>query len=103
MILLEGFDWDVGNIDKVQKHGVDCQEVEHALRSAVAMFEDPEHSSAERRIRVLGRNAEGRAVFMAVTYRERDGLTLLRPISARYMHGRELATYGQETSTHFGQ
>ncbi len=47
----------------------------------------------EPRLRAIGRTAAGRYVFVVFMYRDIDGQTLLRPISARYMHQREIDHY----------
>jgi uncharacterized DUF497 family protein len=47
----------------------------------------------EPRIRVIGKTAAGRYVFLVLMYREIDGQTKLRPISARYMHQKEVDHY----------
>jgi uncharacterized DUF497 family protein len=54
---------------------------------------DPRHSAAEDRFIAVGRNAQGRALFVAFTFRTRDGERLIRPVSARYMHRKEVASY----------
>lgn len=49
--LVEGFDWDAGNREKCQKHGVSLQEIENFFRSggAVRVSPDMAHSEAEDR------------------------------------------------------
>lgn len=47
----------------------------------------------EIRMRAIGKTAAGRHVFLVFMLREIDGLTKLRPISARYMHDKEIAHY----------
>ena len=37
-------------------------------------------------------------MFVVFTLRERDGLTLIRPISSRYMHSREAKRYDEESA-----
>ncbi len=32
-------------------------------------------------------------MFLAFTYRQRDGVTRIRPVSARYMHKKEMQKY----------
>jgi uncharacterized DUF497 family protein len=71
------FDWDAGNRDKCRKHGLTLDEIEHALRHGARVAPDPAHSVAEQRVVAVSRTAEG------------------RPISARYMHAREVARYEQ--------
>ena len=88
---IAGFDWDDGNWPKYGKHGVSRQEIEAVAMAAETMAEDP--NEAEDRIRFIGRNRAGRYVFVAATFRIRDGKTLIRPISARFMHEKEVRAY----------
>ena len=62
---MDGFDWDLGNRAKCSKHGVSVATIE-------SIFEREVH------------------VFLAFTIRERDGQRRLRPISARWMHAKEI-------------
>jgi predicted DNA binding CopG/RHH family protein len=50
-----------------------------------------EHSVAEEHLKAIGRTSRGRYVFVAFTIRERNGERLIRPISARYLHAKEVA------------
>lgn len=50
----------------------------------------------EQRTRAIGKPRAGRYVFLVFMLREIDGQTMLRPISARYMHSKEVAHYEQE-------
>jgi hypothetical protein len=93
---IEGFDWDDGNREKCQKHGVPVEEVEALLRRAPRVAPDPRHSSVEARFIAVGRTSVGRPVFVAFTFRTKDGRRYLRPISARYMHRQEIARYEEE-------
>jgi uncharacterized DUF497 family protein len=92
-IAVAGFDWDEGNRAKCLKHGVSIAEIEALLRSEPHVAPDPRHSAAEDRFIAVGRNAQGRALFVAFTFRTRDGKRLIRPVSARYMHRKEVASY----------
>lgn len=93
-----GFDWDAGNRAKCEKHGLRAAEIESMFADAFAVFPDVTHSHAETRLRAIGKSAGGRWIFCAFTLRERDGATLVRPISARYMHAREVLHYEKETA-----
>lgn len=44
-------------------------------------------------MRAIGKSAAGRYVFVVFMLREIDGQMKLRPISARYMHEKEIAHY----------
>jgi uncharacterized DUF497 family protein len=53
----------------------------------------------ETRFNAIGRNAAGRHLFIVFAVREVAGERLIRPISARYMHGKEVIHYERETRT----
>jgi len=92
----EGFEWDRGNRAKCQQHGVSIEEIETALTSgAMLILPDTRHSDEEDRLIATGSGISGRHVFVVFTLRRRGGRTLLRPVSARYMHRKEIAVYDQ--------
>jgi hypothetical protein len=93
MAALAGFDWDDGNREKCQKHGVSIAEIESLFDVLPILRSDMEHSPAETRIRAVGRARSGRHVFLVFTIRSRLGHRLIRPISARYMHRKEVRRY----------
>ncbi len=93
-----GFDWDDGNREKCQKHGVTQSELEAMFGGMVAIKPDLAHSNAETRLLGIGRGSDGRHIFVAFTIRTRDGKNYLRPISARYMHRKEVEHYEQANS-----
>jgi uncharacterized DUF497 family protein len=83
------FDWDAGNRSKCAKHGVSHAEIEQEMCNHPRMAPDPVHSVAEQRFVAVGRTDAGRAVFIAFCWRG----SACRPISARFMHAREVARY----------
>lgn len=91
-----GFEWDSGNWRKCQKHGVSIETIEDLFKGAVAILPDDAHSKGERRFRAVGWTKQGRAVFVVFTLRHKGKETLIRPISARYMHRKETKTYEKE-------
>jgi uncharacterized DUF497 family protein len=93
---LAGFDWDAGNRAKCQKHGVSIADIEALFSSPLLIIPDATHSKTESRIRALGKTGAGRMVFLVFTVRVRGGRRLVRPISARYMHVKEVASYEKE-------
>jgi uncharacterized protein len=94
---VEGFDWDDGNRAKCQKHGVSIAEIETLFRSDLRIAPDPKHSHDEDRIIAVGRTECGRPVFVAFTMRTKGNRRLVRPVTARYMHGEEAAAYEKES------
>ena len=93
-----GFDWDRGNRKKCQKHGVSIAEIESLFARVVKIAPDLPHSLTEERFKAIGNTDAGRNVLVAFTLRRRGESTLLRPVSARYMHQKEVAYYEKETS-----
>jgi hypothetical protein len=88
-----GFDWDDGNRSKCQKPGVSVETVEYIFDSGLMILPDEAHSLTEQRFRAIGYSAEGRALFVVFTIRRRRSEVLIRPISARFMHRKEVEHY----------
>jgi uncharacterized protein len=88
-----GFDWDDGNRSKCQKHGVTIAEIEALFVHGPRVAPDPEHSADEDRLIAVGKTGTGRPLFVAFTMRTKEGQRLIRPVTARYMHAREIAAY----------
>ena len=93
MIPVDGFDWDAGNTEKCCKHGVSTAEIEGLFHRAPRVAPDIHHSVAEQRFLAVGRTGAGRPVFVAFTLRVLEGMRLIRPISARFMHAEEVRRY----------
>jgi uncharacterized DUF497 family protein len=92
----DGFDWDSGNRDKCQTHGVTIAEIERLFDGVVLVGPDDAHSDTERRFRAIGTTIGGRHVFLVFTWRTKNGRQFLRPISARYMHRKEVKSHEKE-------
>jgi uncharacterized DUF497 family protein len=89
-----GFNWDDGNREKCRKHGVTFEEIESAFRGgAMRVFPDLAHSTRETRYLGIARIASGRHVLVAFTYRQIKKQRFIRPISARFMHTKEIKHY----------
>jgi uncharacterized DUF497 family protein len=93
-----GLEWDDANQAKCRKHGVPLAAIESMFRGPVAVFPDPAHSRHEERFKAIGKSDDGRSIFVVFTLRTRRGRTFIRPISARYMHQREIDYYEKEAS-----
>lgn len=94
-----GFDWDDGNTKKCQNHGVSIDVIEDLFRAGKLHVEpDVLNSVVEQRFRAVGKTRRNRAVFLVFTIRDRGGDKFIRPISARYMHKKELDEYEKEIS-----
>ncbi len=91
-----GFDWDSGNLLKNEsKHGLSREVIETFFQGKVFVAPDPAHSSKEERFLAIGRDEAGRPMIVAFTLREKSESKLIRPISARYMHAKEVKKYEQ--------
>ena len=88
---IAGLDWDDGNWPKCGKHGVSQAEIGEVFSGAPSVMPDP--FPDEPRMRAIGKTGAGRYVFLVFMLREIDGQTWLRPVSARYMHQREIMNY----------
>jgi hypothetical protein len=96
---VSGFDWDEGNRTKCQKHGVPMMEIEDLFAHGPRIAPDPKHSVDGDRLIAVGRTNTGRAIFVAFTIRTKGRRRLIRPVTARYMHAKEIAAYEEESAT----
>jgi len=96
---VSGFDWDDGNRTKCQKHGVSVTQIEALFARGPRIAPDPKHSADEDRLIAVGRISTGRPVFVAFTIRTKNERRLIRPVTARYMHAKEIAAYEKESAT----
>jgi uncharacterized protein len=97
MILqFDGFDWDRGNRAKCQKHGLSIALIESLFARPLAIIPSAADSQEERRFCAVGQTGNGRRVFLVFTLRRKGDKQLIRPISARYMHKKEIESYEKE-------
>ena len=89
----DGFDWDAGNWPKCGKHGMSQAEIEEVFLNGPAVHGQPTHSDTEERFKAIGRTDAGRMAFIAFTLRAGR----IRPVSARFMHRREIESYERQT------
>jgi uncharacterized protein len=94
----DGFDWDDGNWPKCGKHGVSKEEIEAVFaRSDTAIFRDRSHSGDEDRYLAIAIGAEPReGILIGFTERIRGDFRLVRPLTARYMHAKEVRRYERD-------
>ena len=71
-------------------------EIEGLFSRSLLIIPDASHSRGEERLRAIGKTARGRSVFLVFTIRELAGKRLIRPVSARYMHRKEIKHYEEE-------
>jgi uncharacterized DUF497 family protein len=69
--------------------------IEEFIAAEIRIAPDPKHSSREDRFLAIGEVPNGKPMIVAFTFRVREGPTLIRPISARFMHAKEAKKYEQ--------
>lgn len=94
----DGFDWDDGNWPKCGKHGVSREEIEAIFdRDNLLIFRDGGHSHDEDRFLAIAREFGSRhGLLVGFTRRISLGLNLIRPVTARYMHAKEVGKYERD-------
>jgi hypothetical protein len=95
---VSGFDWDEGNRAKCQKHGLSIAQIEALFTHSPRIAPDRKHSADEDRSIAVGRIA-GRPAFVAFTMRVKGKRRFIRPVSARFMHAKEVAAYEKESAS----
>jgi uncharacterized protein len=93
----EGFDWDDGNRQKCQKHGVSIEDIEELLTKPKAVLPDSKHTDVEKRWLAIGIPKNGRWMLVAFTFRYQKNRLLIRAFSARHMHRKEVEFYEETT------
>ena len=89
------FDWDKGNLEHTAKHGVSPSEIEYLFNHDPMVSPDPYPVNVEERWRAVGKNEDGRHVFVVFMFRTFEDELCIRPISARYMRKKEIENYEQ--------
>jgi uncharacterized DUF497 family protein len=84
---------------EVPKHGVTIAEIEALFMHDPRVAPDLSHSADEDRLIAVGKTSTGRPLFVAFTMRTKDGRRLIRPVTARCMHLKEIAAYEKESTT----
>ena len=77
------------------KHGVSRVAIEDFFRGKIWVAPDPKHSTHEDRFLAIGKGPSGKPMIVAFTFRTRDARKLIRPVSARFMHAKEVEKYEQ--------
>lgn len=96
VLQFHGFDWDRGNRVKCQKHGLSVALIESLFARPLAIVPGGAGSREESRFCAVGQTGDGRRVFLVFTQRRKGDKQLIRPISARYMHKKEIESYEKE-------
>jgi uncharacterized DUF497 family protein len=75
---------------------VKIAEIESLFSGTPLVGPDIRHSSTEQRFRAVGRTIKNRHLFVVFTLRKNGKTLLIRPISARYMHQKEIKAHEKE-------
>lgn len=92
------FDWDEGNYAKCQSHGLSIPEIEAVFAAMPRIAPTIDPAAIEQRFIAAGRGAGDRPLFAVFTLRRSGEHMTIRPISARYMHSKEIVRYEQKNS-----
>ena len=98
MTAASGFQWDAGNVGKCQKHGISVAEIEALFSRQHHLAPDVAHSTTETRFLAIGKGGGDRTILAVFTLRDEYGEKFIRPISARYMHLKEVEYYEKTTA-----
>lgn len=63
------FDWDDGNVDHLDRHGVTPEEAEESLHDSRRVGIAAYNVTGERRSAVVGATEDGRVLFVVYTWR----------------------------------
>lgn len=84
------FEWDEGNKNKNERHGVTAKEIEKAFfDSGKVIFKDVLHSQEEERYIALGKTDAGRLLYTVFTMRKEK----VHIISSRDINKKEVRLY----------
>ncbi len=90
----EGFNWDAGNTNKCQKHGLTKEGIEDFfLQEKIYVAPDIKHSAGEERFLAIGTGPKGKLIIVVFTFRKMNEGKFIRPISARFMNKKEVQKY----------
>lgn len=88
--VLEGFEWDKGNLEHIKKHHVGVEECEEVFSNKpLRILKDIDHSQSEERFQGLGKTHSNRLLFLTFTIRNNK----IRTISARDQDKKERTIY----------
>lgn len=93
---VNGFDWDDGNKTKCQAHGLTIEDIQSVFYNAPFVSPNVNHGTAEERFHAIGLTNNKKYTFVVFTFRTDQYGTLIRPISARYMHKKEIEHYEKQ-------
>jgi hypothetical protein len=95
------FEWDPQKEKaNLQKHGVSFEQASYVFADPFALSRfDNENSEGEDRWILLGTALTQTILVVVHTFRDRDGVELVRIISARKATAREKRTYNERLST----
>lgn len=93
IVCADGFDWDTGNLLKILNRGIIPQLIEEFFLREQLLSPDYKHSASEERFIAVGKSYNGRYMLVSYTMRVKNNLNLIRVVTARYMHKKEIIFY----------
>ena len=76
-LVVDGFDWDEGNLEKCQKHSISVPEIESLFKDdLLKVFFDEKHSDTEERLIAVGK-AQGERPILVVFAKTRNNSFVL--------------------------
>jgi uncharacterized protein len=94
------FEWDPGKAAiNLRKHGVSFETAIRVFADPLALFEEDRRAADEVRWLTIGSVEYWQILVVVHVVRERDGLEVIRIISARKANGHERRRYEEESST----
>ena len=72
--------------------------IEAAFDGPIVVFRDHAHSWVEERFKAIAGTTGRRHVLIVFALRRRGDATFIRPIGARSMHAKEIASYEEEAA-----
>jgi uncharacterized DUF497 family protein len=83
-------------IEVTEPNGLSIALIESLFARPLAVVPSAADLREESRYCAVGQTGNGRRVFLVFTLRRKGDKQLIRPISARYMHKKEIASYEKE-------
>lgn len=94
---ISSFDWDEGNLFKLQKHNVPMAAIENFFTTTdFKIVSDEKHFMVEPRFIAFGKYLE-RQLYIVFTFRSFQGILKIRVISARYASKKELRKLNEDS------
>ena len=99
IVCADGFDWDTGDLLKILNRGIIPQLIDEFFLREQLLSPDYKHSASEERFIAVGKSYNGRYMLVSYTMRVKNNLNLIRVVTARCMHKKEIIFYEKVKET----